>query len=92
MRIKASNDYVLRNIVDEYILLPVGEKQKEFQGAIRINEISAFVWKIISEETKFDVILNQILSEYEIDKQTAENDLKQLINQFAAFHLVEVYK
>lgn len=90
MKLKASNGYVLRNIVDEYILLPVGEKQKELQGAIRINEISAFVWNAIQEGNDFEAVLERILSEYEIDRNTAEKDLKQLIGQLVDLHLVEV--
>ena len=90
MRIKARNDYVLRKIVDEYLLLPVGENQKELKGAIRINEISAFVWNAILEEVDFDTVLDRILSEYEIDKKTATNDLEYLISKLVELNLVEV--
>ena len=55
-----------------------------------LNEISAFVWSAILEEVDFDTVLDQILLEYEVDRDTATNDLEYLISQFIELHLVEV--
>ena len=40
---KAVNGFVLRNVVDEYILMPKGDNIGKFNGTILMNEVSAFV-------------------------------------------------
>ena len=78
---KASKDFILREIAGEYILVPVGSAAGKFNGLITMNEIGSFIFKMLQEEQTEECLVQMILNEYEIDKETARNDLNDFLNQ-----------
>ena len=40
-----SENYILREIMGEYIVVPTGEEAMKFQGLVTLNETGAFLWK-----------------------------------------------
>ena len=40
---KAKTGFVLRKVVDEQILMPVGDNIGQFNGTVLMNDVSAFV-------------------------------------------------
>ena len=87
MRIK--DEYVLRRIADENIVIAVGEKVVEFSGMIAINDTTARIWEYLCEERTFDEVLGHVLSLYDIDEETAKSDLAKLIAQMEASGVLE---
>ena len=64
---KAREGFILRNLVGELVLMPVGAEIRSFQGLIRLNGLSAFIWQHLQQPTTPDALLDAILSEYDID-------------------------
>ena len=77
MRIK--NGYLLRRIADEWIVVPLGSASLDFDGLIRVNETGAFLWKILEIGSEREIMIDALLSEYDIDRRTAENDFDEFI-------------
>ena len=44
---KLRKDYVMQQLMDEYLVIPVGEAGREFRGTIRMNETGKFIWDAI---------------------------------------------
>lgn len=86
---KVKDDFVLRNVVDEYIVMPTGENITKFEGAVVLNEISAFIFKQLENPTSRDDLLTAMLDEYDVDEQTAAADLDALLINFADLGLLE---
>ena len=86
---KAKENFVVRNVVDEYILMPTNENIGKFDGTVMLNEVSAFIWTQLQQETTEDVIVQAILGEFEVDRETAAKDLKALLACFAEMGLLE---
>ena len=63
---KAKEGFVLRNIVDEYILMPTGDNIAKFQGTVLLNEVSAFVWEKLQNPISEADLLQAILDEFEV--------------------------
>jgi hypothetical protein len=87
---KAKADFVVRNVVDEYVLMPTNDNIGRFNGTVLLNEVSAFVWGKLQQETTQEEILEAILQEYEVPRQIAAGDLKTLLDQFTELGLLEV--
>lgn len=73
-------DFILREIADEYILVPIGTTALDFNGLITVNEIGALIWRMLQEESSIDKIVEAILDEYEIDAKTAEKDVIEFVD------------
>ncbi|MBQ1310265.1 MAG: PqqD family protein [Blautia sp.] len=76
---KAAKGFILRNVVGEYILMPVDDKIAEFNGTVLMNKLSAFVWEKLQTSVSREEILGDILQEFEIDEATASKDLDELL-------------
>lgn len=77
---KKIQDFILREVADEYILIPTGSTTETFNGIITLTESAAYIYEHIEEADSFETLINMITSEYDIDKQTASNDAYMFIN------------
>lgn len=79
---KAKDGFVLRTIVDEYMLMPTGTNIGRFDGTVVLNEVSAFLWEQLQQETSRQALLEKLLEEYEVSREAAEADLDALLEKF----------
>ena len=85
---KKIKEFILREIADEYILIPTGSTTEEFNGIINLTESAAFIWNHIEEANTFEELINMITNEYDIDKETATKDAYQFINHMLANRMI----
>ena len=86
---KIKKGFVLRNVVDEYIVMPTGDNIAKFEGAVVLNEVSAFIFKQLENSVSRDDLLAALLNEFEVDEATAAADLDALLRQFTDLGLME---
>ena len=86
---KAKNGFVLRKVVDEQILMPVGDNIGQFNGTVLMNDVSAFVWEKLQEPVTKEELLQAVLSEFEVDEETASRDLDEFLEKFAGLGIIE---
>lgn len=86
---KIRDGFVLRNVVDEFIVMPTGENIAKFEGAVVLNEVSAFVFRQLENAVSRDDLLTAIVNEFDVDEATAATDLDELLAQFGKMGLLE---
>ena len=86
---KAKAGFVLRNVVDEYILMPTGDNISKFNGTVLLNEVSAFVWEKLQNPMSRSDLLSAILDEFEVEKAVASADLDALLATLKEFGVIE---
>lgn len=87
--VKIKENFVLRNIADEYIVMPTGGSIADFDGAVVLNEVSAFIFeKLCNSVTKEDLVM-ALLNEYDVDFETAQKDVEALISKFDEMGIIE---
>lgn len=86
---KIRDGFVLRNVVDEYIVMPTGENIAEFAGSVVLNEVSAFVFEQMKNPMSREDLLAAVLEEFEVDEETAKADLDELLGEFRRLKLIE---
>ena len=77
---KKIREFILREVADEYILIPTGHTTEEFNGIITLTETAAFNPQV-----------NQIKAfekEYNIDEETAVKDAVVFINHLLQTGLI----
>lgn len=73
--------YLVREIADSYVVVPVGERVIDFKGIMTLNDTGYFIWNCLSEDKSFDELLKLILDEYEVDENTARTDLEEFLRK-----------
>jgi hypothetical protein len=86
---KIKKGFVLRNVVDEYMVMPTGENIAKFEGTAVLNEVSAFVFKQLENGISREDLLTAMLAEFDVDEATAARDLDALLAQFRELGLLE---
>ena len=86
---KAKPGFVLRNVVDEYILMPTGDNIGKFNGTVLLNEVSAFVWEKLQNPLSKDDLLRAVLDEFEVEKVVASKDLDALLETLRSYDVIE---
>ncbi len=86
---KIKEGFALRTVAGEYIVMPTGSRIAEFEGAVALNEVSAFLFeKMLNPVSKEDLVI-ALLDEYEVDRETAERDVDALIEKFNDMGITE---
>lgn len=86
---RASKDLILREIAGEYILIPVGKAALRIHGMINLSESAAFLWKKLQNDTTEEQLVDALLEEYEVDRQTACSDVAELLEMMRSAGVIE---
>lgn len=86
---KAKNGFVMRTILDEYMIMPTGTNIGVFDGTVVLNEVSAFLWEKLQQSTTREQLLAALLNEYEVSQEIAETDLDTVLEKFSQLGLLE---
>jgi len=76
---KLDEGFLIRNIAGEDVLVPIGSRVIDFKGLITISPVGGFIYRLIMEGKAEDEIIDAILEEYDIDRQTVENDVTEFL-------------
>lgn len=85
---KLKDGFVLKNIIDEWIVMPVGSNVKKFKNAIILNDVSVFMWKQLAKSVSYDELMQSVLDEYDIDKESAAGDLDKFLEQLRSLDIL----
>lgn len=76
---KLKDGYILRNIADSWIVVPLGERVVEFNGLLSLNETAAFLWKQLENECDKENLCSALMKEYEVDELIAKKDIDDFL-------------
>ena len=83
-----NKDFILRNIAGESILVATGSATQDFNGMITLNEVATFILENIDECETEEVVVEKVLEEFEIDEETAKNDVREFLDQATKFGII----
>ena len=87
---KIKKHFVLQEVADEHLVVPVAEEGIRLHGIITLNDTGAFLWKILSEhESAEDELIKELVSEYQIDEATAKEDVKAFLETLDSYGCFE---
>ena len=79
--LKATSEVVLREIAGENLLIPVGQTALKIHGMITLSESGLLLWNRLQEECTEEDLVNALLAEYQVDRETATADVKAFVQQ-----------
>ena len=87
---KIKEGFMLRNVADNYIVVPVGKASLEFKGLINLNGVGAFIWECLEKETTIEEVIDKVIKEYNIDNELATRDVSNFINKLVEAKLLDI--
>lgn len=88
MKYKINGDYVLRDIVDECMVVPVKGSCANSTGFIALNETGKLIMRAIEKNAEESEIIDILCEEYSVSRETAAADAAEFIGKFLALGII----
>lgn len=87
---KIKSGFVLRMVVDEYIVIPIAaDETTPTKSIFTLSKTGGFLWKMLENEQQETDLVNALTCEYNVDQSTAENDVHNFILQLQEIGCME---
>ena len=74
-------NYILRQVMDYYIVLGIGNEAYTPNEIMSLNETGAFLWEILKNGATSEELVSSLVREYEVDEPTAVKDVDEFLTQ-----------
>ena len=75
---KLKDGFVLQEVAGETVVLPIGAGL-DANMMITLNSTARFLWVLLEKETTRDELVEAILGEYGVDRNTAQDCVDQFV-------------
>ena len=86
---KLKSGIIINEMQDDFVAVAAGEAGKAFNGMIKMNGTAAFIVKTLQNEISEDGIVEALLAEYEVDEETARQNVRAVIEKFRSVGLID---
>jgi hypothetical protein len=80
---------VTRKTGNEYVLVPITNNIADMNSVYTLNETGAFIWEQIDGKRSVEEIIAMLTVEYDIDKQKAESDVFNFIDDMSKYLIIQ---
>ncbi len=78
--IRARDGFVIHKMMDNYMIIAVGEAAESFHSIIETNETGAFYWEMIEKGTTLEALIKAATERFEdLDEATAKKDIAEFL-------------
>ncbi len=85
---KISDGYILRTVAGKNIVVSVGA-DTAFSGMLTLNETGVFFWNLLSKDTTKEEMIEKVISEYDIDRDTVSADIDNFLSNLKEKGILE---
>lgn len=79
---RTNENYILREIDGESILIPIGEASEHLNGMIHLTPTAAFIWKEVDNSNCLEEIIQKLMGKYEVTEEIARRDIYGFLSEF----------
>lgn len=72
---KLKNNFIIREIAGQNVIVATGEAAMRFNGLLTISSTASFLLKNFEKAESFEGLVNMLIAEYDVDKETAITDV-----------------
>ena len=76
---KVKEGFIVKKVIDDYVVVPVGDNFMDFSSIIDLNETGAFLWQCMENDITEDELVNLLSKEYEVDASEVKDDVADFI-------------
>lgn len=74
---KLKENYVLRQVLGSWVVLPLGVATVDFDGMLSLNDSGALLWKRLEQGADREELADVLTAEYDVSRQQALADVDE---------------
>lgn len=86
---KLKYEFTVREIMGDYIMVPLGEGALAVSGMGTTNEVGAFICEKLTDDRSYDELLGCILDEFDVEEAVAKADLDEFLGRLRTLNLIQ---
>lgn len=89
---KIKEDFVLRKVVENWVVLPLGERTVDFSGMLTLNDSGALLWKTLEQDCDLEALVSALTSEYNVCEDQARKDAQEFVEKLSRVGCLDLQK
>lgn len=85
---KASDQFILRNVVGENLLIPTGKAALDVKGMILLSESGVLLYNKLQDGWEKEDLVAALTEEYEVSEQEAARDTEAFLEQMRQLNIL----
>lgn len=85
---KVSDEFILRTIADEYILVPTGQAAFQIMGLIALSESGALLYNRLKDGCTREDLVVALTNEYDVSAEEAGQDTDEFLDQMRSLKML----
>ena len=86
---KIKKGFVMREVAGQSVIIAVGAAAKSYNGMIKLNDTAKIAWRCLENGCEIDDMVNAIIDEYDVDKETVKKDMEKFIEALEGANILE---
>ena len=86
---KLYGEFIVRQVMDNIVAIPVGQTALRFNGMIMLNDVSKIIWECLAQETDIDSIVNAVTDAFEVSAEEAHAAIAEFCDKLRKLQLLE---
>lgn len=86
---KVRDNFILRTIAQEQLLIPTGEAALSVKGLIALSESGSFLYQKLQNECTREDLISALTQEYDVPVSVAGEDIDAFLDQMRKLHMLE---
>ena len=87
---KIKETFVLRQLADTWVVLPLADITIDFNGMITLNESGVLLWNALETGADLDQLVKLLTSEYAVSDAQARADVEEFIKKLQSAGCLEL--
>ena len=86
---KLKKDFVLRQVGDTWVVVPVGEAMVSLNAMLTLNESGALLWQKLEQAAGRETLADVLTGEYDVSREQALADADEFVAKLKKFGCIE---
>ena len=86
---KLCGEFVVRQVMDHIVAIPVGQTALRLNGMIFLNDVSRIIWNCLEQGATLACIVTAVTDQFEVSADEAQRDILEFCDKLRELQLLE---
>ena len=86
---KLQGEFVVRQVMDHIVAIPVGQTALQLNGMIMLNDVSKTIWDCLEQGTSLESIAKAVTDAFDVSTDEAQADILEFCEKLRKLQLLD---
>ena len=86
---KLKGDFVVRSVMDNNVVIPIGQTALKIKGMILLNDVSMVIWECLLKKCDVETIVSAVTDKFEVSDAEARTDIIEFLDLLRKAQLLD---